>query len=145
MPRSTTRKATYQARADEVMKAQLARRKELVGAIGAAEERRDNQLTALTEAQQKLDELNDEVLTAYTDAIAGGWTEAELNDLGITKPDTKPTKSAKKTAARTGTPAPPPATDTHHNNQPPLAPATDFVTGHNAEHTPALTNGGTHP
>lgn len=145
MPRSTTKKATYQARADEAMKAQLARRKELVGAIGAAEERRDNQLAALTEAQQKLDELNDEVLTAYTDAIAGGWTEAELNDLGITKPETKPTKSAKKTTARTATPAPPPTTDTHHDHQPPLAEATDFVNGENAEHTPALTNGGTHP
>lgn len=127
------------------MKAQLAHRKELVGAIGAAEERRDNQLTALTEAQQKLDELNDEVLTAYTHAIAGGWTEAELSDLGITKPDTKPTKSVKKAPPRTAAPPPPSATETHHDNQPPLAPATDFVTGETADHAPALTNGGTHP
>ena len=141
MPRSTTKKATYQARADEAMKAQLAHRKELVGNIGAAEERRDNQVTALAEAQQKLDELNDEVLTAYTNAIAGGWTEAELNDLGITKPDTKSPKSSKKTPTRTATP--PSATDTHHDNQPPLASATDFVTGETAEHTTALTNGGT--
>lgn len=145
MPRSASKKAQYQARADEAMKAQLAHRKELVGAIGAAEEKRDNHVAVLAEAQRKLDELNNDVVTAYANAIDGGWTEAELKQLDITRPDAKPSKQAKKPASKPPDPHTDGAAESHHHdgNQPHGHTPNGDPAEHLAEPTPALSNGGT--
>ena len=95
--RQTSKKAAeYAARADEA----LAQRKALVSAIGAAEEKYEQQQDAVAEAQSKLDELATEVADAYNNAIDGGWTAAELKALGITKPDAKPAKSPKSSSSK---------------------------------------------
>lgn len=95
MARRSSKKAEYQARAEEAIRAQLATRKTLVGAIGTAEEKYDQQQEAVVEAQRLLDERAADVAEAYNKALDGGWTAAELKDLGIARPEGKPTKSSK--------------------------------------------------
>lgn len=117
MPRRSSKKAEYQARADEAIRAQLANRKALVGAIGTAEEKYDQQQEAVTEAQRVLDERAAEVAEAYNKALDGGWTAAELKDLGITRPEAKPSKSPKTSASKTGSTGDAsghPSTDNHN-------------------------------
>ncbi|MEN4464513.1 hypothetical protein LT337_31995 (plasmid) [Mycolicibacterium fortuitum] len=93
MPRSTSKKAQYQAAADKAIRDQLAQRKALVGAIGTAEEKYEQQQKTVADAQQQLEVLANEVADAYNNAIEGGWTAAELKGLGISRPDAKPTKA----------------------------------------------------
>ncbi|OKH79718.1 hypothetical protein EB73_34700 [Mycobacterium sp. SWH-M3] len=95
MPRSTSKKAKYQAAADKAIRDQLAQRKALVGAIGAAEERYEQQQKTVAEAQQQLEVLAGDVADAYNNALEGGWTATELKSLGISRPDAKPTKATK--------------------------------------------------
>lgn len=116
MPRRSSKKAEYQARAEEAIRAQLANRKSLVGAIGTAEEKYEQQQEAVTEAQRVLDERAAEVAEAYNKALDGGWTAAELKDLGIARPEGKPSKSPKSSAPKsgsTGDASPDPRTDNH--------------------------------
>lgn len=117
MPRSTSKKAKYQAAADKAIRDQLAHRKALVGAIGAAEEKYEQQQNTVAEAQQQLDVLASEVADAYNTAIEGGWTAAELKGLGINRPDAKPTK-AKSGGSKT-------AHSADNSGSSPDAPSTD--------------------
>lgn len=102
MPRSTSKKSQYQARADELIRAQLARRKALIGAIGEAEQKYDQQLKVVTEAQEQLDARCADIAEAYNNAIDGGWTAAELKGFGINRPDSKPQKTPKNSTAKQG-------------------------------------------
>lgn len=102
MAKRSTKKAEYQARADEAIRAQMSARKALVGAIGAAEEKFDQQQQIVAEAQKILHERATEVADAYAKAIAGGWTAAELKELGIIRPEgtgKQPKKSLSKTSS----------------------------------------------
>lgn len=137
MPRSTRKKSEYEARANELIRAQLAQRKALIGAIGDAEEKYDQQLKVVTEAQRQLDARSADIAEAYSNAIEGGWTAAELKGFGINRPDSKTVKTAKNSTAKQGssngatdnsttsqdatTPHPPlnpPSTNGHHTLEP---------------------------
>ncbi|WP_102144339.1 hypothetical protein [Mycobacterium hubeiense] len=97
--RISKKAAEYQARADEA----LANRTALVGAIGAAEEKYEQQRDKVAEEQRILEERAAEVADAYNNALEGGWTATELKELGITRPDAKPSKSSKNSTPKSST------------------------------------------
>lgn len=95
MARTASKKTQYQAAAEKAIRDQLKARKELVGKIGDAEEAYEKQSEAVEDAQKLLDTRASEFARAYNAALNGGWTVAELKDLGITRPDAKTAKPSK--------------------------------------------------
>lgn len=105
MARTASKKTQYQAAAEKAIRDQLKARKELVGKIGDAEEAYEKQREAVEDAQKLLDTRAAEFAQAYNAAIDGGWTVAELKDLGITRPDAKAAKPSKNSPAAGGSKA----------------------------------------
>lgn len=99
MARTASKKTQYQAAAEKAIRDQLKARKELVGKIGDAEEAYEKQREAVEDAQKLLDTRASEFAQAYNAALDGGWTVAELKDLGITRPDAKAAKPTKNSSA----------------------------------------------
>lgn len=99
MARTASKKTQYQAAAEKAIRDQLKARKELVGKIGDAEEAYEKQREAVEDAQKLLDTRASEFAQAYNAALDGGWTVAELKDLGITRPDAKAAKPSKNSSA----------------------------------------------
>lgn len=130
MPKRTTKKSLYKAKATEAIAARAA----LVEAIGAAEEKYDAQLKVVADAQAKLDALTSDVATAYDDAVDGGWTAAELKDLGIARPAAKPSKPVRSSGPKK--PSDDPADDISSNTADPQLQSTLEHNGSQPSPTP---------
>lgn len=114
--RSKTKKTLYKEAAAAALRQQQKDMAALVSKIGEAEEQRDAQQGIADAAkatwEASLADLADkenQILTAYNDALAGGWTEEALDEMGVEKPGKpstgKTSKSQPKSpkAKKTGT------------------------------------------
>lgn len=91
--RSKTKKTLYKEAAAAALRQQQKDMAALVSKIGEAEEQRDAQQGIADAAkatwEASLADLADkenQILTAYNDALAGGWTEEALDEMGVEKP-----------------------------------------------------------
>lgn len=114
--RSKTKKTLYKEAAAAALRQQQKDMAALVSKIGEAEEQRDAQQAVADAAkatwEASLADLADkenQILTAYNDALAGGWTEEALDEMGVEKPGKPSTGKTAKShpkspkAKKTGT------------------------------------------
>ncbi|SKK35937.1 hypothetical protein [Mycobacteroides abscessus] len=96
MPKQTSKKSTMKAKAQKLLRESISDRSDLVGNIGEAAANLEAQVKVSDELAKKkadsdarVNELAGALVAAYESAIAGGWTEAELKQLDVDKPDVK--------------------------------------------------------
>lgn len=138
MPKQTSKKSTFKAAAQKLLRDSISDRADLVGNIGEAAANLEAQVKVSDELDKKkadsdakVNELASELVAAYDTAIAGGWTVAELKKIGVDKPDAKSAiKAATENLANSRKKKPEPAPTDSAENTEPEAPAEDGEGSH---------------